>query len=303
MSIVTFLFVLVVLAIPINSLGVKNLAGSILQILGVRSTRAGELEIILAGDVMLGRTVMTKSLDTGNVGYPFENIAAYFARGDLAFVNLENPITEGCRRHYDGLIFCATPDMLMGLTRSGIDIVNLANNHTLNYGKSGLDETRSHLKNAGIDHTGFGSVVTRKINGTSVGFLGFDFLSQAPTEDDYSLIADTNAKVDILIVGVHWGEEYTPRPRDDQREWARKMVSSGADAIAGHHPHWVQEMEYINDVPVFYSLGNLVFDQMWSDRTRRGLVVKLVFQDGKLVNEERRETFMENWAQPMFVKN
>ena len=86
-----------------------------------------------------------------------------------------------------------------------------------------------------------------------------------------------------------------------QRDWATFMVEAGADVIAGHHPHWVQEIEYIDEVPVYYSLGNFVFDQMWSEETKKGLVVKLTFEDGEIVNEELLPTYMSFHAQPEFV--
>ena len=80
------------------------------------------------------------------------------------------------------------------------------------------------------------------------------------------------------------------------------MVDSGVDVIVGHGPHWVQDVEYINNKPVYYSLGNFIFDQMWSEETKKGLAVKLIFEGDKLIKEERLPIYMSSWAQPEFIE-
>jgi len=81
----------------------------------------------------------------------------------------------------------------------------------------------------------------------------------------------------------------------------RNLVENGADVVFGHGPHWVQGSEVYQDKPIYYSLGNLVFDQMWSEKTREGLLVKLKFRDGKIISEEQIDTYINNWAQPEVV--
>ncbi len=89
--------------------------------------------------------------------------------------------------------------------------------------------------------------------------------------------------VEITIVNIHWGEEYKTISNTRQRELAHAMVDAGADVIIGHHPHVVEEMEIYNNRPIFYSLGNFVFDQYFSTDTQQGLAVKMNFEKGKLV--------------------
>lgn len=258
--------------------------------------------VLLGGDVMLGRTVMTTSLDKNDFNYPFLQIAPVTRNADIFFVNLENPFVEGCRRDYESLIFCALPRMSQGLVFSGINVVTLANNHILNYGQKGLEQTKNILEEKNILYTGLGELRTMKKNGVTFGFLGFELISKTPTQADWNLIAQSNSKVDVLIVSVHWGREYQPEPDQIQRDWAQKMVKLGADVIVGHHPHWVQSSEKINGVFVYYSLGNLVFDQMWSKNTRSGLLVKLIFEGKELVSKEEIKTYMHSWAQPEIVR-
>lgn len=257
------------------------------------------VEIILGGDVMLGRSVMAKSMDEVDFTYPFLKIADTLKNSDLTFVNLENPIIENCPKVYvNTMTFCGLPQLLEGVKIAGIDIVSLANNHSYNYGQKGVEETQVHLKNANIAYVGLDNLVIRKIKDTKFGSLGFEYIDHGPSEEDLKLISNSKKQVDILIIGIHWGSEYKAEPNVNQREWAKKIVSAGADVIAGHHPHWVQSIEYIDEKPVYYSLGNLVFDQMWSEETRKGLVMKLTFKDKKLVSEEKINIYIDKWAQP-----
>ncbi len=261
------------------------------------------VEILLTGDVMLGRTVMSKSLDLNDPTYPFKKVGDELRKADIVFINLENPIVTGCPRTSEGLKFCTDPELVKGLTFAGVDVVTLANNHSKNYGLEGLNESVTILNKNGILTTGLGNLVTKKIGGTIFGFLGFDFSSQEPNKSDYDLISEYKGRVDVLIVGVHWGAEYKSEAPRRQKEWAKKFVESGADVVVGHGPHWVQGEEYINGKPVFYSLGNFVFDQMWSEETKQGLAVKLTFRGNKLVKEEKLPVYMSSWAQPEFVEN
>jgi len=306
MVIVSVILVVIVLFLPINSTTDKDqpsLVTSVLTSIGVLQSKIEPktTRIILGGDVMLGRSVMAVSLDKQDTTYPFLHIAEFMERGDIAFVNLENAIVENCpivRR--DTLKFCARPEMLNGLGYADINLVTLANNHSRNYGEEGYQETLQHLGEAGIKYTDT-NLTDFEINKTVYGFLGLNFTFNEPTEEDFALVEESAEKVDVLLLSIHWGVEYTADPREIQREWATEFVRRGADFIAGHHPHWVQSHETIDGVPVYYSLGNLVFDQMDFDRTRSGLMLELIYEDGRLMNVVEVPTFMTNWAQPEVV--
>lgn len=254
------------------------------------------------GDVMLGRSVMSRSFKEKDFSYPFREIASELSQSDVTLVNLENPIIKDCPFTDEGFKFCVRPEMIEGLTLSGVDIVNLANNHTGNYGKEGIEETKKFLAENGIDWVGEGNLMVKEKRGIKYGFLGFDFVTNSPKETDFELIKFSKEKVNILFVAVHWGAEYTNKANSAQRLEASQIADAGADYILGSHPHWVQESEQIGDSVVYYSLGNLVFDQMWSEKTREGLVVSFTFKDGKLTKKEEKKTFMSSWAQPEWVK-
>lgn len=263
------------------------------------------VEIILTGDVMLGRTVMTTSLDDKkDPTYPFHYVANILKSADLTFINLENPIIKNCPRHYDGFKFCADPRMIEGLTYAGIDIVNLANNHSKNYGQNGVDQTVKYLKNVGIDSIGLDDLIKKEIKGVKFGFLGFEksqLGNPKLTQAEADLIKQSDKKVDILIIAMHWGVEYQNKALPGVRSLAKELVDLGADVVVGSHPHWVQDWETIYNVPVFYSLGNFTFDQMWSENTRKGMAVKLTYEGPKLVKQEFLPVFMQNHAQPQWI--
>jgi poly-gamma-glutamate synthesis protein (capsule biosynthesis protein) len=257
--------------------------------------------LIFTGDVMLGRSVMTKSLRTNNPNYPFMNVADTLRSADIVFSNLENPIVDNCPYVDSGFKFCSDPKMIEGLKYAGVDVVSLANNHILNYGKEGLAQTKKYLDLNGIKWVGDGNLVTLEKNKTKFGFLGFDFVDYRLQEKDLDLVKDSKAKVDILIVSVHWGEEYKSKANLNQKLIAKKLSEAGADYIVGHHPHWVQETETIGSTKVYYSLGNFVFDQMWSEETKKGLSVNLIFKGKKLEKENLLKSYMEKFAQPKWV--
>ena len=263
--------------------------------------REKEITVLLTGDVMLGRTVMLNSRGEANFNYPFDKTGEVLKAADLVLVNLESPISESCPDLSEGFLLCSKPEMIGGLVYSGVDVASMANNHAHNLGEEGIEETKKLLNQNGIEVTGLGSLLIKEIKGVKFGILGFDFTSKKPVDSDYELIGMSKDKSDILIVGVHWGTEYTSEPNEYQRTWAAKLIKAGADVIVGHHPHWVQTVEFIDAKPVYYSLGNFVFDQMWSEKTKKGMVVKLAFNGAKLIKEERIPIYMSLWAQPEFV--
>jgi len=289
----------------------------------VERTENKSTQVLLTGDVMLGRNVMAKSLDLKDHFYPFRKVSEVLKHADITFINLENPIVSGCARHTDGFTFCTTPEIAKGIEESGIDVVSLANNHTQNYSQNGLNETLSFLEGKGILVTGVGELVTKEVEGTKFGFLGFDkaeVVYPKLTQTESNLIKDSASKVDVLIIAMHWGVEYQSIALPGIKELAAQLVSLGADIIVGHHPHWVQDIECFNETGseysefsrnkngcpadskvVYYSLGNFIFDQMWSEETRKGMVVRLTFEKNRVIKEDLINTSIRNAGQPEVV--
>jgi poly-gamma-glutamate synthesis protein (capsule biosynthesis protein) len=262
--------------------------------------------VVVTGDVMLGRMVMQKYLEANDYTYPFHNVADVLKNADLTFINLENPIIDDCPYHTGGYIFCSPSESVESLKFAGVDVVSVANNHSKNYGEEGLKKTISLLEDSGINATGNHNLVIKEIGDIKFGFLGLNKAQQSqPVLEtrEFDLIHDSDKVVDVLIVGMHWGVEYQEKALPGVRALARELISHGADVIVGHHPHWVQDNEVIDGVPVYYSLGNFVFDQMWSEETKKGMVVRLTFDGEEVVKEEFLPTYIRNIGQPEFVNN
>lgn len=290
--------------IAISVLGAQNMP---IETLNIVSSAQDEKEtvMIFGGDVMLGRSVLTHTEKVGDWDYPFRKIVDTLKDADLTFVNLENPIIENCPRHNEGYIFCAPPEILSGMVKSGVDLVSLENNHTRNYGDKGFAETKKHLYKNAIGFVTSDSLVVKEINGTRFGFIAFNkFGQQAPTlsVSELAKLLKANAIVEVLIVSVHWGEEYQGTALPGVQRFGHMLVDLGADLVIGHHPHWVQNIDTYKGKKIYFSLGNLVFDQMESEETKAGLLIKLTFREGEVVDEKLINTYMANWAQPEVVE-
>ncbi len=284
-SLIAFLIALIPsFSNPINNLPVK------------------QTTIIFTGDMMLGRSVMGAAIDSNDYFYPFRNTYEFLKKADITFGNLENPIIDNCQRHKGGFTFCTTKDIASGLKDSGFDLVTLANNHTNNYGADGLSQTKEHLNSIGIKSVGYGNLEIIEKNNITFGFLGFDLVtSQINLDNNIDLIKTSDPEVDVLIVSPHWGVEYKDTANKFQQETARRMLEAGADLIIGHHPHWVQNYEEINGKPVYHSLGNFIFDQAWSEETKKGLLLKITFEDKDVVNKEEFKTYTPKIGQPIII--
>lgn len=274
----------------------------IAQKLGKTSAIPQTVSLLLIGDIMLGRSVEGTALALKDNHYPFLKVAPDLQQADIVFANLENPVFPLCPKTSEGFIFCANPEMVEGLVFAGIDIVNLANNHTFNYGQRGFEETKKILTANQIKWVGDNNLEIIVKGGTRFGFLGFDFVSREPKKSDFLLVRNSASMVDELIVGIHWGEEYQPKANKRQERIARQLIENGVDVIAGHHPHWVQNSEVILGKPIYYSLGNFVFDQAWSEETKKGLVIKLTYQNSQLISQKEMPVYLENFAQPRWVE-
>ena len=116
-------------------------------------------------------------------------------------------------------------------------------------------------------------------------------------------IQEANSIADIIIVSMHAGDEYEPLPNDSQMAFAHAAIDAGAEMVIGHHPHVVQTMEIYKGKYIFYSLGNFIFDQMWSRETREGLLIKAAFTKEGVKNVTFHPVLIEDYAQPRFMED
>ena len=166
------------------------------------------------------------------------------------------------------------PIMANYLKETGINAVNLANNHTFDYGSEGFRQTLSTLETVGVSYFGVRrdgqqQPFVLRIDGCNIGILGYTIGGTEDVDIGSALLDELQILKDIedlrargverMIINLHWGEEYVAFPSPDQQRVARQLIDSGADVIIGHHPHVVQGIERYKEGVIFYSLGNFNF--------------------------------------------
>jgi poly-gamma-glutamate capsule biosynthesis protein CapA/YwtB (metallophosphatase superfamily) len=234
------------------------------------------LSVVMVGDVMLGRMVNVTNIEKDDFTWPFQETADVLRGADLALGNLESPVIEECPINEVTTLFCADSRSVEGLAWAGFDGMSLANNHSGDRGEEGLEQTITYLEEAGIDPFFGERVMIREIRGVRVGVMGLDDVDAAlNVEETLAAVEALAGQVDVLIGMMHWGYEYRPNYSLRQQYVGHALIDAGMDVVFGAHPHWVQPYEEYNDRLIFYSLGNFVFDQMWSDQTRAGQLVRL----------------------------
>ena len=258
--------------------------------------------ILLGGDVMLSRYVGVRARRQHDPALPLRDLAGLFASADMAFVNLEAPFSDHGRPIEKGMVFKAEPEMVEALKAANIAVVSTANNHARDCGAYGIDFTLDWLAKNGIAAAGTGhtseaahqgAVLTR--NGTRFGFLAYtyDQSNGNYTDSDQRVCMMDRAKMtedvqgmlsrsDAVIVSMHAGVEYQSKPNGQQREFAHAAIDAGASVVMGAHPHVTQPVEPYKDGVIFYSLGNLVFDQFQRKETQHGLLADVYFAGAKL---------------------
>jgi len=241
---------------------------------------------------------------------------------DLAIANFENPAPDQPRYHTSGTVFSADPALIAGLANAGIDYVSLANNHIRDAGGAGLLQTIANLTKDGIASSGSGRnlAAARRpgvfmVGGTKVAILAYDAIAaayhatatrigSAPLVASYvraDVKAARAAGADLVIVFPHWGTEYQSRPFAAQRKLARMVIDAGADMVIGNHAHWAAAMEVYRGKPIWYALGNFVFDQTWSEPTMEGITLELTFRGATLAQARIRPHIILDKAQPNFL--
>ena len=241
-----------------------------------------DISIVFTGDICLEYAAPHNYESSGILGILSEDMLAELTSADILMINNEFPFTTSEDKWPDKKYnFKVDPKYVSVLTDMGVDIATLANNHALDYGRSGLTDSITTLESAGIKSSGAGNSLaeasalkTFEVEGKTFGFLSASRVIPSGawnitdcqtglfcTYDEKLLvnaITEARSQVDYLFVYVHWGIERVEYPENYERDLATKYIQAGADAVIGTHPHVLQGIEFINGKPVFYSLGNFI---------------------------------------------
>lgn len=276
-----------------------------------------QVTILVGGDTTLGYNLQDhfdQQLAAGKTKdelWPiyFAGVRSFAENADIVLVNLECPFTERGKKLKKNFNFRARPELARILQEGSVDVVSLANNHTADWGRDGVNDTIETLSRWGIDHFGAGlnlkaarrpSIMER--NGLAVGFLGYYFQAEPDMLEPEKVYAtkkragvagcykdldcirtmvreDVSAlvsRVDIVIPYFHWGHEGSHEVREYQIELAHLCVDLGCKAVLGAHPHRLQGIEVYRGAPIFYSLGNFVYGGIKEPKDTLTMCARLV---------------------------
>lgn len=252
------------------------------------------LKIYAVGDIMLGEQQLCNNFGVSSVikckgpDYPFDNVRSLFNNGDIVFGNLECSIMseESANDEQEPKFFCAEPSVIEGLKKVNFNVLSVANNHIMEHGGVLFQNTVQLLRNNNIYPVGIASEIEIiNVKGYKIAFLAYSFIEDNIPNSGYNkihseepILQDINkirSDVDLVIISLHWGYEYVPYPSPDQIRIGRKLVDAGADIILGGHPHVTQSYEIYKSRPIFYSLGNFIFDHTYIPTTRESFIAEI----------------------------
>jgi poly-gamma-glutamate synthesis protein (capsule biosynthesis protein) len=252
-----------------------------------------EIRIIFAGDLMLDRYYRLLIQKNG-VDSIMEKSKSVFDNQDLAIVNLEGPITDKKSvsagpnwSDPNSFVFTFDPKTAEDFLKNNrINLVSIGNNHIMNFGQEGLLQTEAILERNNIGYFGNPNdnskkYVKKEINGQEIIFINYNQFSNRSAEKIAEEIKNLKTIDNFVIVYTHWGEEYRLKADNEQKRKAHLFVDNGANLIIGTHPHVVEPVEIYKNKAIFYSLGNFVFDQFFSEDTKNGLAVGIIISENK----------------------
>jgi poly-gamma-glutamate capsule biosynthesis protein CapA/YwtB (metallophosphatase superfamily) len=271
---------------------------------GIRGAQAGSptpsppgvITLSAVGDVALARE-LAERIDTYGPAYPFELVRDLYASADVSFANLEGVIGLRGAPVQKSYVFRNPPAHVRALIEGGVDIVSLANNHTLDYGPDGLIDTMLTASANGIAHVGAAvdepaayAPALLDVGGVRLALLAYANVPPEAAFDTRQLaagpdkpgvawateqairrdVAAVRQRADHVIVSFHFGDEYRTAPNALQVSLARAAIDAGASVVLGHHPHVLQGIETYRGGIIAYSLGNFVFDLDETDLANMG---------------------------------
>ena len=241
-------------------------------------------KILVFGDMMLDRAVRQKINENGPE-YPFLQIKDYILNNDIVVANAEGSFTffDSVTVGKKGapLNFTFDPLMLSTLKDVGFTLLGQANNHTLNFGIKGFEQSTTSITLAGLNYFGDPQnkdikPYIKEINGEKIGFVAYNEFSYQGKDNVIKAIQETRKQTSYLIVYPHWGVEYNQSFTQAQQKLAHEFIDAGADVVIGMHPHVIEPIEIYNGKPIFYSVGNFIFDQAQTGPMTEGLAIKIL---------------------------
>ena len=226
-----------------------------------------EFILTFVGDCTLGATPDSYYAPLGFIktveddySYPFRYVASYFAEDDFTMANLEGVLQDRGVSTTNSRALLGKPEYAKILSQNSVEVVTLANNHTLDYGKKGYESTVASLeaeKVAYVENDSILLVQTR--SGLTIGVYAMTYANMDEDNMRNGISMLKNRGAEVIIVAAHWGAELHYEPIDDQVRLAHAAIDAGAHIVYGSHPHVLQPIEEYGNGIIYYSLGNFSF--------------------------------------------
>jgi poly-gamma-glutamate synthesis protein (capsule biosynthesis protein) len=252
-----------------------------------------EETVLFGGDMLFDRTVRS-TIDEKGGDFIFSCIDPVLRGADLVVANLEGPITATTSRSLgsavgspENYVFTFSTSTAPLLAAHHIRMVNLGNNHILNFGIAGLRSTTAALGAASVGYFGdpaSSTVAESDAGGVPLSFINYNeyqspFSGGTSASTTIAQVEAARARGRLAVVYTHWGQEYATSAPEYVRTLGHRFVEAGAALVVGSSPHVVEESETYRGVPIYYSLGNFIFDQYWNDEVDHGLLLRVTFTD------------------------
>ena len=247
-----------------------------------------EMRFLFTGDIMMARQVKAEMHQRKDS--PWADFTELFHSADLVGGNFEGTIGDetACPRE-NRLCFAAPESSTQLIKAAGFGLVTVENNHSGDLGKAGRDDTRAAFQNSGMLALDFASSPQFiRVGNVTMAMVAITMVKAAdgqaqevPSVAVAQKLRLARQLANLVVVSIHWGNELQDWPTGMQEQQARWLVEQGADVIVGHHPHVVQSPQCVQGKPVFFSLGNHLFDQKYAE-TKDGLIADCHIQNGQL---------------------
>lgn len=228
---------------------------------------------------------------------------------DFFFTNLESPLGANVSELND-MNLCSGSAQVKVLVQGGVDLVSLANNHSDDCSANGVNSTKQVLEAEGIHFAVMGGEPTLlDIPGSKMAVIAADDVTgKLDVQDLLTIISNAHNEFQVVVVSIHWGNEYQAGPDERQQSLAQQMADAGADVIWGHHPHVLQKMEWLTSaddrqVLVMYSLGNLLADQWMLEDAQQSALVRLKFKNGEIRRIEVNSLVMDRASKTLQISS
>lgn len=198
------------------------------------------------------------SANDNDYAYFLRNVKSIFEQDDITIVNLEGTLSKNGERADKTFAFRGDPENVNILKEGSVEAVTLANNHSQDYGKVSLEDTKEVLRNAGIEYAINSEIAELSVKGVNIAVIGL-YQLDGSADELISSVMSKAADADLKIVQIHWGIEKDPEPSEEQVNLAHIAIDKGADLVIGHHPHVLQGVEKYKGKYICYSLGNFCF--------------------------------------------